>query len=205
MDVLITGLVAGLALAIPLGPMAILLISTTIKHGRGIGAFGALAMASVDFSYAALVFAFGNVIINLLTGWVFPLRLLGSAILIYVGVRIFLDARKSSKIENPDLSNSPASRFKTYAKFFGLTVLNPATAFYFFGITPSVAALSQGNGFWSIGLFAVGVFFGSVVWQMGLVFAAHLTKAFTDVRVQHRIQYAGALLILILAVGLLLR
>lgn len=204
-DVLITGLVAGLALAIPLGPMAILLISTTIKHGRGIGAFGALAMASVDFSYAALVFAFGNVIINLLTGWVFPLRLLGSAILIYVGVRIFLDARKSSKIENPDLSNSPASRFKTYAKFFGLTVLNPATAFYFFGITPSVAALSQGNGFWSIGLFAVGVFFGSVVWQMGLVFAAHLTKAFTDVRVQHRIQYAGALLILILAVGLLLR
>lgn len=205
MDVLIAGALAGLALAIPLGPMAILLISTTIKHGRGIGAFGALAMATVDFSYAALVFAFGNVIINLLTGWVFPLRLLGSAILVYVGVKIFLDARKSSRIENPDLSDSPASRFNTYAKFFGLTVLNPATAFYFFGITPSVAALSQGTGFSSIALFAVGVFIGSVVWQMGLVVAAHLTKSFTDVRVQHRIQYAGAILILALAVGLLLK
>ncbi len=189
----------------PLGPMAILLISTTLKHGRGIGFFGALAMASVDFSYAALVFAFGNVIINLLTGWVLPLRLLGSAILVYVAVKIFMDARKSSKIENPDLSDSPASRFKTYAKFFGLTVLNPATAFYFFGITPSVAALSQGTGFWSIGLFAVGVFVGSVVWQMGLVLAAHLTKSFTDVKVQHRIQYVGAGLILALAIGLLLK
>ena len=205
MDVLITGALAGLALAIPLGPMAVLLISTTLKHGRGIGAFGALAMASVDFSYAALVFAFGNVIVNVLTGWILPLRLLGSAILVYVGVKIFLDARKSSKIESPDLSDSPASRFKTYAKFFGLTVLNPATAFYFFGITPSVAALSQGTGFWTIGLFALGVFAGSVVWQMGLVLAAHLTKSFTDVKVQHRIQYVGAGLILALAVGLLLK
>lgn len=205
MDVLITGALAGLALAIPLGPMAVLLISTTLKHGRGIGAFGALAMASVDFSYAALVFAFGNVIVNVLNGWILPLRLLGSAILVYVGVKIFLDARKSSKIESPDLSDSPASRFKTYAKFFGLTVLNPATAFYFFGITPSVAALSQGTGFWTIGLFAFGVFAGSVVWQMGLVLAAHLTKSFTDVKVQHRIQYVGAGLILALAVGLLLK
>lgn len=205
MDVLITGALAGLALAIPLGPMAVLLISTTLKHGRGIGAFGALAMASVDFSYAALVFAFGNVIVNVLTGWILPLRLLGSAILVYVGVKIFLDARKSSKIESPELSDSPASRFKTYAKFFGLTVLNPATAFYFFGITPSVAAISQGTGFWSIGLFAFGVFAGSVVWQMGLVLAAHLTKSFTDVKVQHRIQYLGAGLILALAVGLLLK
>ena len=204
MDVFITGALAGLALAIPLGPMAILLISTTLKHGRGIGVFGALAMATVDFSYAALVFAFGNVIINLLTGWVFPLRLLGSAILVYVAIKIFMDARKSSKIENPDLSNSSASRFKTYAKFFGLTVLNPATAFYFFGITPSVAAISQGTGFWSIGLFAIGVFLGSVVWQLSLVLAAHLTKSFTDEKIQHRIQYAGAALILMLAVGLLL-
>ena len=203
MDVLITGGLAGLALAIPLGPMAILLISTTLKHGRGIGVFGALAMATVDFSYAALVFAFGNVLINALADWVFPLRILGSAILVYVAVKIFLDARKSSKIENPDLTNSPASRFKTYAKFFGLTVLNPATAFYFFGITPSVAALSQGTGSWSIAVFAIGVFFGSVVWQLSLVFAAQLTKSFTDVKVQHRIQYTGAILILLLAVALL--
>ena len=205
MDVLITGALAGLALAIPLGPMAILLISTTLKHGRGIGIFGALAMASVDFSYAALVFAFGNVIINLLTGWVFPLRVLGSAILVYVAIKIFLDARKSSKIENPDLTNSPASKFKTYAKFFGLTVLNPATAFYFVGITPSVAAMANASSE-TIGVleFAVGVFAGSVVWQMSLVFAAHLTAKFTDVKVQHRIQYAGAILILALAVGLIL-
>lgn len=205
-DVFITGLVAGIALAIPLGPMAILLISTTIKHGRGIGVFGALAMASVDFSYAALVFAFGNAVIGALSDWVLPMRIAGSAILVFVAKRIFIEARRSAKLESPELENSPTSRFKTYAKFFGLTVLNPATAFYFVGITPSVAAMANANA-QSLGVieFALGVFAGSVVWQMSLVFAAHLTAKFTDVKVQHRIQYAGAILILALAVGLLLK
>ena len=205
MDIFIAGALAGLGLAIPLGPMAILLVSTTIKHGRQTGSFGALAMASVDFTYAALVFAFGSVVIAALSDWVFPLRILGSLILVYVGAKILIDARKSSGIEAPDVTNSPVSKFKTFAKFFGLTVLNPATAFYFVGITPSVASLSQGSATTSVFLFAIGVFVGSVVWQFFLVFAATLTKSFSDQRVQRRIQYAGGFLILALAVGLLLR
>lgn len=208
MDVFITGLVAGIALAIPLGPMAILLISTTIKHGRAIGVFGAAAMASVDFSYAALVFAFGSAIIGALNDWVWPMRIAGSAILAFVGIRIFLEARRSAKLESPELGNLSTSRLKTYAKFFGLTVLNPATAFYFVGITPSVAAMANsgtGAATFAVLQFALGVFAGSIVWQMSLVFAAHLTAKFTDVKVQHRIQYAGALLILALAIGLLVK
>jgi threonine/homoserine/homoserine lactone efflux protein len=205
MDLFLTGAFAGLALAIPLGPMAILLISTTIKHGRGIGVFGALAMATVDFCYAAVVFAFGNLAISLLTDWLFPMRLAGSLILTIVAVRIFLDARKSSAL---NLSSDPIAkptRLATFAKFFGLTVLNPATAFYFVGITPSVAELaSSGALLVGIGLFAIGVFIGSVVWQFGLVYAANLTSKFTNHKVQQRIQYSGALLILVLAVVLIL-
>lgn len=206
MDLLITGAFAGLALAIPLGPMAILLISTTIKHGRGIGVFGALAMATVDLSYAAVVFAFGNLAISLLTDWLFPMRLAGSVILTVVAVRIFLDARRSSAL---NLSTDPIAkptRLATFAKFFGLTVLNPATAFYFVGITPSVAELaSAGDLIVGIGLFAIGVFLGSIVWQFGLVFAATLTSKFANHKVQQGIQYSGALLILVLAVVLILR
>jgi threonine/homoserine/homoserine lactone efflux protein len=206
MDLFITGAFSGLALAIPLGPMAIMLISTTIKYGRGIGIFGALAMATVDLCYAAVVFAFGNLAISVLNDWLFLMRLSGSLILTIVAVRIFLDARRSSAL---NLSSEPIAeqtRLATFAKFFGLTVLNPATAFYFVGITPSVAELaSTGVLIFGIGLFAIGVFLGSVVWQFGLVFAATITSGFTDHRVQQGIQYAGALLILILAIFLIVR
>lgn len=206
MDLFATGVFAGLALAIPLGPMAILLISTTIKYGRGIGVFGALAMATVDLSYAGVVFAFGNLAILLLTDWMFAMRLVGSLILTFVAARIFIDARRSSALALSSSQLAKPTRSATFAKFFGLTVLNPATAFYFVGITPSVAELaSTGDLLVGIVLFALGVFLGSLVWQFGLVYAATITSKFTNHRVQQGIQYAGALLILILAIFLIFR
>lgn len=206
MDLLITGAFAGLALAIPLGPMAILLISTTIKHGRGIGAFGALAMATVDLFYAAVVFAFGSLVISFLTDWLFVMRLTGSVILIIVAIKIFLEARRSSGI---NLSSEPIAkptRLATFAKFFGHTVLNPATALYFVGITTSVSEIAATSDLIvGIVFFAVGVFLGSVVWQFGLVFAATVASKFSNHKVQQCIQYSGAFLILVLAVFLVLR
>ena len=202
MNVLLTGFVAGLALAIPLGPMALLLISTTLKRGRNVGAFGALAMASVDFAYALIVFAFGSVVVNALVEWQFWLRLLGSLLLVLLAIKIFIDAIKSRGLAMTENESASGSRFKTYAKFFGLTVINPATAFYFFGITPSVAALSSESGTASIFYFAFGVFFGSIIWQMSLVGAAQLTRMFTNAKFQMFLQIAGAVLIVALAVGL---
>jgi threonine/homoserine/homoserine lactone efflux protein len=199
------GFIAGLALAIPLGPMAILLIGTTLRSGRGVGSFGALAMATVDACYAAIVFAFGNLVITALSQWVFPLRILGSAILVVIAVKIWLDSRKPLEPAASRESSLTHSRALTFAKFFGLTIINPATAFYFVGITPSVSSLSSSQGL-AIGflVFAGGVFFGSLIWQLTLVQMGSLTAKFTDRKVQNQIQKFGAILILLLAAGLLL-
>lgn len=205
MEVLLTGVLAGLALAIPLGPMAILLISTTIKSGKSVGVFGALAMAGVDFSYAALVFGFGSAVIEALSDWILPMRVVGSVILVIVGIRIFLDAQKSSSDEYLVESKSRVSRFSTFAKFFGLTILNPATAFYFVGITPSVAAMASTSELpLAFMYFAGGVFLGSLVWQLALVGAAGVTTTFLSSKIRRRIQYLGAFLIVLLAIWLLL-
>lgn len=55
------------------------------------------------------------------------------------------------------------------------------------------------------GLFALGVFVGSLIWQLSLVWAATVTSKFASHKVQQVIQYSGALLIMILAVMLILR
>jgi threonine/homoserine/homoserine lactone efflux protein len=199
------GFIAGLALAIPLGPMAVLLLGTTLRSGRGVGSFGALAMATVDACYAAIVFAFGNLVITALSQLVFPLRILGSAILVVIAVKIWLDSRKPLEPATNTHSSLAQSRALTFAKFFGLTIINPATAFYFVGITPSVSSLSSSQGL-AIGflVFAGGVFFGSLIWQLTLVQMGSLTAKFTDRKVQNQIQKFGAVLILLLAAGLLL-
>jgi threonine/homoserine/homoserine lactone efflux protein len=199
------GFIAGLALAIPLGPMAILLIGTTLRSGRSVGTFGALAMATVDACYAAIVFAFGNLLIAALSQWVFPLRILGSAILVTIAVKIWLDSRKTLEMGTASQSSLVHSKSLTFAKFFGLTIINPATAFYFVGITPSVSSLNTSQGLATGFLvFAGGVFFGSLIWQLTLVQMGSLTAKFTDRKVQNQIQRFGAVLILVLAVGLLI-
>lgn len=205
MEIFGAGFIAGLALAIPLGPMAILLIGTTLRSGRGVGSFGALAMATVDACYAAIVFAFGNLVITALSEWVFPLRILGSAILVVIAVKIWLDSRKPLEPDASRQSSLTHSRVLTFAKFFGLTIINPATAFYFVGITPSVSSLNSSQGL-AVGflVFAGGVFFGSLIWQLTLVQMGSLTAKFTDRKVQNQIQKFGAILILLLAAGLLL-
>lgn len=205
MEIFLAGFFAGLALAIPLGPMAILLIGTTLRGGRGVGSSGALAMATVDACYAAIVFAFGNLVIGALSQWLFPWRILGSAILVIIAGKIWFDSRKTLELGTNTPSSLAQGRALTFVKFFGLTIINPATAFYFVGITPSVSSLNSSQGL-AVGslVFAGGVFFGSLIWQLTLVQMGSLTARFTDQKVQNQIQKFGAVLILLLAAGLLL-
>jgi len=205
-DIFTLGFWSGLGLAVPLGPMAILLITTTISKGRKSGSFGALAMASVDFSYAILVFAVGSLILQTLTPLVLPLRIIGSIVLAAVALQIFLNANKVTpealKISQEATHNSLA----TFATFFGLTVINPATAFYFLAITPSVAQVSLGGGLnINVLFFALGVFTGSVIWQFALVISSHYLSKRMTATMQRALQYFGAALITLLSAWLIFK
>lgn len=206
MEILTLGFWAGLALAVPLGPMAILLITTTIAKGRKPGSIGALAMASVDFTYAVVIFAVGSIVLQAITPLVFPLRVIGSLVLIAVAVQLFRNA-KNSNLESQEASkNSTRNSLDTFATFFGLTVINPATAFYFLAITPSVAQVSLGAGLnFNVLFFGLGVFAGSIIWQVALVFSAHFLSKRMTLTMQRALQYSGAALIALLSVWLILK
>jgi len=206
MDVFTLGFWAGLGLAVPLGPMAILLITTTIAKGRKLGSLGALAMASVDFTYALVVFAVGSIVLQAITPLVFPLRVIGSVVLVVVAIQLWRNA-KNSKLEAREVSkDSTRNSLATYATFFGLTVINPATAFYFLAITPSVAQVSLGGGLsFNVFYFGLGVFTGSVIWQFALVFSAHFLSKRMTLKMQRALQYSGAALIALLSVWLFLK
>lgn len=84
-ELFIFGLTAGIALAIPVGPMALLLIDTTLRHGLRVGAAGALAMASVDATYAVVVFLAGSAVASILGTYGIWFSLIGAAILLGLG------------------------------------------------------------------------------------------------------------------------
>ena len=159
----------GLAVAAPVGPMAMLCISYTLTRGRPAGlAFGA-GIAAADGTYAAVA-AFGITALTsvLITAslWV---KLIGSLVLIYLGVKI---AMRRPSTTTSDAAGGP--RFKLFTTAYALTLANPPTILFFASLFASVSALVS---FTESVLFSAGVLVGSLAWWIVLTTLVARTAA----------------------------
>jgi threonine/homoserine/homoserine lactone efflux protein len=199
-DLFSIGFLAGLALAIPVGPMAIMLVNTTISRGWRHGASGALGMASVDFGYALLVFLAGRLIHSWLSDYGVWLGVGGALILLFLGAQTLIRNLRLLGKPGSELSGSVGGKtiFGTYSIFVGATVMNPPTALYFLAIAPNLSGLS--SEVFAPLVFALGVFIGSLIWQEGLALAGIGLRQITSNRIRPWIGAIGGLLIIALAV-----
>lgn len=206
-DLFVIGFFAGLALAIPVGPMAIMLINTTLEKGWRTGVAGASAMATVDFLYALTVFLLGHAISSFFATWGQLLSLLGAAVLLWLGISTLLRNFRLMRSPGQDVTDSKyaSTPLKTFFVFAGATILNPPTALYFLGIAPSVAQMETDNFLLSALVFATGVFVGSVIWQQGLALAGTTLRKFAQKKIRVFFGLLGGALIIVLAVALAFR
>ena len=206
-ELFIFGLTAGLALAIPVGPMALLLIDTTLRHGLRVGAAGALAMASVDATYAVVVFLAGSAVASILGTYGIWFSLIGAAILLGLGAQTIykaLSQRRASEGSSESQSGGTTAT-KTFVKFAAATVVNPPTALYFLAITPSLVGLTGSDPVAATFAFASGVFLGSAVWQQALALSGAAIRGITTPRVRTWLSLTGGAMIIALAIVLAVR
>lgn len=159
------GLVAGLAVAMPLGAVGVLLLQEGALRGVRHGLPGAAAVASVDTLYCALAVLAGGVaapVVARAAPW--PALVGGVALLVVaaLGLRRGLSARPAAM---PD-ERRGAGR-QRYALFLGLTLVNPGTLVYFVALMAGLAGLTARPA--SATAFVVGVGAASFAWQAVLV------------------------------------
>ena len=88
---LIRGILMGVAIAAPVGPIALLCIRRTLASGRWVGLVSGCGAATADGFYGAIA-AFGlTAISNVLVSKSFYLRIVGGLFLCYLGAKTFLD------------------------------------------------------------------------------------------------------------------
>lgn len=198
------GFMAGLALAIPVGPMAIMLINTTISKGLRHGVIGALGMATVDATYALAVFVVGGLIASALASLKIAFGLIGSAILLYLGIQTAYRNLKLLNESTTAINNSLSSGSigKTFGTFVAATAVNAPTALYFLAIAPNVANMGYSLTPTNILVFVLSVFLGSLVWQEALVFAGLAVRGITTNRFRAWIGLVGGVLITALAISI---
>jgi threonine/homoserine/homoserine lactone efflux protein len=161
--IFIHGMIIGIALAAPVGPIALICIQRTVAEGRLHGIISGIGVATADACYAAVV-AFGLALISdflLARQWFF--RLFGGIVLIAVGIRILMSIP-------PDATVKPEheSFVRDYYTMLALTIANPLTILFFTIIIPGFGVVIGGNSSVSPAAFVVGVFAGEVLWWVFL-------------------------------------
>lgn len=164
------GLLAGLAIALPLGAIGVLIVREGVERGLRAGVTAAVAVACVDFAYATVAVLLGERVSQVLTEYQRVIEVVGAGVLLGVVVRGVVGLGRSLRAPREggvtDVGEVPLPTSHVFWRFVGLTAVNPMTAVYFVALTAGLSDELSGAG---AGVaFAVGVFLGSLTWQLVL-------------------------------------
>jgi threonine/homoserine/homoserine lactone efflux protein len=195
----VQGIVIGLTLAVPVGPLALICIQRTVSEGRLHGIFSGIGVATADSFYAAVTFLGLTVISGLIIAQQYLFRFLAGVILILIGIRVFLSIPSaiSAKTEHE-------TYLKDYLSMVALAIANPLTLVFFLVILPGYGVVIHGTSFLSAAEFVAGVFFGSTVWWVVLCGSIGSVRSRISAENLGRINRVSGLLISCFGAGVLI-
>ncbi|WP_292368926.1 LysE family translocator [Methanoregula sp. UBA64] len=191
-SVLVAGIIFGFCIAAPVGPIAILCIRRTLACGWRSGIATGLGAATADGVYAGVA-AFGlTVVTGLLTGHMTIVSAVGGALLVGLGVRIFLSAP-------PDTPGTAGecTLLQDYATTVFLTLTNPMTLISFAGVFAALGIGGLSGGGVPAMLMVLGITAGSIAWWILLVSGTSVLGSRCDSRVLGLVnRVAGVIIVL---------
>lgn len=155
---------AGYGIAIPVGAVAILIVGAGMRGGFPYGFSAGAGAATADLIYALIAALAGSAVAAWLEPWSRPIRLASAAVLVAIAVWGLVGIRDTEKGSLPALDSTKSDLFGVYARFVGITIINPLTVVYF---TTLVLGSGLGNerDVLPVALFATGAFLASLSWQ----------------------------------------
>jgi arginine exporter protein ArgO len=211
LSAVLAGVVAGLALAVPVGAVGVLVVQEALAGGRARGLAAAVGVAATDLLYAGAAVLAGAASSDAIGPHAEPVRWLAAGVLAVVAGRglhrVWRSRGTGAWGPAGGRPARPGGAPGVALRFAALTVVNPATVVHF-ALVVSGLSRALGSGTDRVG-FVVGVFLGSGSW--------HAALAVTAAAVGGRLSpspspasrtvtgLAGHGLVLLLALGLALR
>src|ERR1035437_757858 len=200
-EILLKGIILGLTVSMPLGPIGIILINRTIKRGMFSGFFSGLGLASADTLLALLSGIGYAVIISFINEERFIISIIAGLIIIGVGLKVFL-SNPVKDIRNREKNDK--SLWRDYYSVFVLSISNPYTIFIYVAFFSSV----QINGNVRpelVPIFLVpGVLIGTIAWWFFLSYFVSRFKKKIRLRLIVRLTKIAGIIILIIGIIVLL-
>jgi len=158
------GIVVGVIIAVPVGPVGLMCVRRTIFDGKLAGFASGLGAATADAAFGVIA-GFGLTIVS---DWLIDyqqwLRGVGGCYLLYIGGFAFA-AAPPRELES---ESDPESLLRDFFSTFVLTVTNPITVLAFLGIFAAIGLSGTQATFGRASILVLGVWVGSLIWWLML-------------------------------------
>ncbi len=155
------GIIIGLMVSIPLGPIGVLCVQRTINKGRRSGFISGMGAAAADTVFSLIAGLGVTFIIRFIREQQLYFQLIGGIIIILLGIQIFY----TNPVRQLRLQRMNKIRLsQDFLSVFFLTISNPMAIFFFLAM---FAGINLSSGPLSIGRLSMmvgGVLLGSASW-----------------------------------------
>jgi threonine/homoserine/homoserine lactone efflux protein len=167
------GVMIGLAIAAPVGPIGVLCIRRSLSAGMRAGLVTGLGAAAADAVYGAVAgFGLTSVSVFLLDHQV-AIRTLGGAALLVIALRILFAPPAAAR----QGLNGEARLAGAFVSCFLLTLTNPTTILSFLAIFAGLGLAEWVRDYGAAAVLVLGVLLGSALWWLFLSGAVSLLRA----------------------------
>lgn len=179
-NLLITGVVVGFLVAMPVGPIGILIMQRTVNKSRLSGYMSGLGAALADLIYAIIAGYSLTFIIELVRQHQVSFQIFGGLAVVAIGFHIFFknpvrDLKKFKRKGNTPVQDLTST--------LALTLANPITIFAFIALLASSGITFTLERPYQTLFLVSGVFIGACLWWLSLVELVYIFKHRFNLRV----------------------
>lgn len=193
-EIIIKGIIIGLFISIPLGPIGMLCIQRTLNRGRKYGIATGLGATMSDLVYTMISLFFLSFVIDIIEKQRFAIQLVGSIILLVFGYFIY----KSNPSTQPKPNESVQySLFSDFISSFGLTLTNPLVLFVLIALFAKFSFIDSDTTLFLSISGIVSILLGAFLWWTTLTFLVSRFRGKLNMRGLKTINVITGLIIII--------
>ncbi|NLO69548.1 MAG: LysE family transporter [Porphyromonadaceae bacterium] len=202
-DIFIKGIIIGLSVSVPMGPIGMLCIQRTLNRGQKYGIATGLGATVSDLIYSVITIFFLNIVLDFIEERKLIIQIIGSIIIIFFGLWIFNS--HPSKQPLPNEKHSDNSLFSDFFTSTALTLSNPLILFVLIALFSQFDFIHPEFSIWGHAFALFSILIGATIWWItltGLVNRFRYRFSIRGLKIINRL--TGGVIIIIGFVGALM-
>ncbi len=179
MNIVLTGILLGIFISIPVGPIAVLCIQRTLDRGKYHGWITGLGASLSDVFYSTLAVFGLSFVVDFIQAHQFFIEIIGAIVIFIFGYCLF---RSNPSVNLTANRTKKESYLQDFVTAFAITVSNPLIIFLFIPLFAQFDFVTADASIDKIAIAMFAVFIGGLLWWFALTSIVNLFRRKINVR-----------------------